>query len=108
MSDSSHIDWADLRAEFEFTEAEEAAMAVGRARLLAEVRAQRLAEIRASQGATQTAIAGRMGVSQARVSAIEHGEIGRSEVDTLAAYVEALGGRLHLVAEFATAIVVIA
>ena len=32
-----------------------------------------------------------MGVSQARVSRIEKGELKRSEVDTLAAYVKALG-----------------
>jgi len=107
MSGSNPIDWTDLRAEFGFTPEEEASMAADRARLLAEVRAQRLADIRASQGETQTAIAKRMGVSQARVSAIEHGEIGRSEVDTVAAYVEALGGRLHLVAEFGAASVVI-
>jgi hypothetical protein len=49
-----------------------------------------------------------MGMSQARVSPIEHGEIGRSEVDTLTAYVEALGGRLKLVADFGDSSVVIA
>jgi hypothetical protein len=40
-----------------------------------------------------------MGVSQRRVSAIEHGEE-RATRATLAAYVAALGGRLRLVAEF--------
>jgi predicted XRE-type DNA-binding protein len=41
-----------------------------------------------------------MGVSQARVSRIEKGQLSRSEVDTLAAYVSALGGRLKIVADF--------
>jgi len=40
-----------------------------------------------------------MGVSQRRVSAIEHGEEQATRT-TLAAYVTALGGRLRLVAEF--------
>jgi hypothetical protein len=40
-----------------------------------------------------------MGVSQRRVSAIEHGAQQANRA-TLAAYVAALGGRLHLVAEF--------
>jgi hypothetical protein len=39
-----------------------------------------------------------MGVSVARVSQIEHGEVTSFEV--IARYVEALGGRLDLVADF--------
>ena len=35
-----------------------------------------------------------MGVTQARVSRIERGQLERTEVDTLAAYVKALGGKL--------------
>jgi predicted XRE-type DNA-binding protein len=41
-----------------------------------------------------------MGVSQARVSKIENGQLERSEVDTLAAYVKALGGKLKIIADF--------
>lgn len=41
-----------------------------------------------------------MGVSGPRVSAIEHGEVDRVEVATLRSYVEALGGRLRVVADF--------
>ncbi|WP_328709039.1 helix-turn-helix domain-containing protein [Microbispora hainanensis] len=44
------------------------------------------------------AMAERMGVSQARVSQIEHGQIGG--LDTLRSYVVALGGRLDVVADF--------
>ena len=41
-----------------------------------------------------------MGVTQARVSRIEKGQLERSEVDTLAAYVQALGGQLKIIADF--------
>ncbi|WP_323180228.1 MULTISPECIES: helix-turn-helix domain-containing protein [unclassified Streptomyces] len=40
-------------------------------------------------------VAEAMGVTQARVSRIEKGQLERSEVDTLAAYVKALGGTLN-------------
>jgi DNA-binding XRE family transcriptional regulator len=105
---SNPIGWGELRREFDFSSEEEAEMAAERSRMLAEVRAHRLAEIRKGQGETQVSVAQRMGVSQARVSAIEHGRVGRSEVDTLAAYVEALGGKLRLVADFGDSTVVTA
>ncbi|MFF0307884.1 XRE family transcriptional regulator [Streptosporangium sp. NPDC004379] len=69
-------------------------------RLTAEVRAYRLAEIRREQDLTQRDVADTMGVSGPRVSAIEHGEVDRVEVATLRSYVEALGGRLRVVADF--------
>jgi hypothetical protein len=39
-------------------------------------------------------------VTRARVSRIEKGQRERSEVDILAAYVKALGGKLKIVADF--------
>ncbi|MFJ6723970.1 XRE family transcriptional regulator [Streptomyces sp. NPDC091281] len=72
-------------------------------RLTAEVRAHRLAEVRREQALTQRQVASSMGVSAPRVSAIEHGELDRTEVATLRAYVEALGGRLRVVADFGDA-----
>jgi DNA-binding XRE family transcriptional regulator len=69
-------------------------------RLVAEVRAHRLAEIRREQALTQRAVADAMGVSAPRVSAIEHGDVGHTELATLRSYVEALGGRLRVVADF--------
>ncbi|MDT0379703.1 XRE family transcriptional regulator [Streptomyces sp. DSM 42041] len=69
-------------------------------RLHAEVRAYRLAELRREQELTQRQIADTMGVSAPRVSAIEHGEVDRTELATLRSYVEALGGRLRVVADF--------
>ena len=49
-------------------------------------------------GLGQRQIAAAMGVSVARVSQIEHGEV--TSVEVIARYVEALGGRLDLVADF--------
>lgn len=69
-------------------------------RLLAEVRAYKLAEIRREQELTQRDIADSMGVSAPRISAIEHGEIDRTEVATLRSYVRALGGELRVIADF--------
>jgi phage shock protein A/DNA-binding XRE family transcriptional regulator len=73
---------------------------LGAAALAARNRAHTLAEQRARLGLTQAEVAQRMGVRQERVSAIERAEPGATEVRTLASYVEALGGRLEIVAEF--------
>lgn len=59
-----------------------------------------LSEMRKERGLTQQAIAGAMGVTQARVSQMESGRLDRMQVDSLAAYIEALGGHLRLVADF--------
>ncbi|MEO3860372.1 XRE family transcriptional regulator [Acrocarpospora sp. B8E8] len=69
-------------------------------RMAAEIRAYRLAEIRREQDLTQRDVAAAMGVSGPRVSAIEHGELDRVEVSTLRAYVEALGGKMRVIADF--------
>ena len=61
-------------------------------------RGYRLAQTRKQLGLGQKQIATVMGVSVARVSQIEHGEVTSFEV--IARYVEALGGRLDLVADF--------
>ena len=61
-----------------------------------EVRAYRLRELREASELTQVELAGRLHVSQNRVSRIEHGDIDRAQVDTLRKYVEALGGRLRV------------
>lgn len=95
-------DWREIRAE---------AVAQGRVdpvRADAErkemhdaVQAQRLADIRKAHGhARQADVAALMGVSQARVSKLESGDLSRTEVGTLQAYVAALGGQLRIIAEF--------
>lgn len=53
-------------------------------RLSTGVRAYKLAEIRREQALTQRDVAATMGISAPRVSVIEHGETGRTEVATLA------------------------
>jgi len=64
--------------------------------MLAEVRAYRLRELREQAAMTQVQLADALDVSQNRVSRIEHGDIGRTQVDTLRRYVEAFGGTLHI------------
>jgi predicted XRE-type DNA-binding protein len=103
LSNPNAAYWDDLVEGFAFTEQEQAEIRTGADQLIAEVRAHRLAEVRKRQHATQVEVAAAMGVSQARVSRIEKGELERSEVDTLAAYVRALGGKLKIVAEFGDA-----
>jgi predicted XRE-type DNA-binding protein len=65
------------------------------------VQAHRLAEIRRAHGhARQEDVAALMGVSQARVSKLESGDLSHTELGTLQSYVAALGGQLRIVADF--------
>jgi predicted XRE-type DNA-binding protein len=65
------------------------------------VQAQRLADIRKAHGhARQADVATLMGVSQARVSKLESGDLSHTELGTLQSYMAALGGSLRIVAEF--------
>ncbi|MEV4757534.1 helix-turn-helix transcriptional regulator [Micromonospora sp. NPDC049559] len=66
--------------------------------MLDESRGWRLADMRKRRGLTQEQVALRMGVSVARVSQIEGGDVSTQEV--LNRYVEALGGTLKLIADF--------
>lgn len=68
--------------------------------LAEQVHAHRLADVRKKQAVRQVDIAQRMNVSQARVSKIELGDLTHTELGTLTAYVEALGGKLRVVADF--------
>ena len=70
----------------------------GKEQMLAEARGWRLAEIRRRRGLTRAQVAERMGVGKSRVSQIERGRVSTREV--LDRYVEALGGRLSLMADF--------
>jgi DNA-binding transcriptional regulator YiaG len=65
------------------------------------VQAYRLAEIRKAHGhARQADVAAVMGVSQARVSKLESGDLSHTEIGTLQSYVAALGGHLQIIARF--------
>lgn len=93
--------WTDVRREAAAAGLiDEQQVEKARKEMTGEVRAFRLAEIRKSQHVSQTTLAKEMDVSQARVSMIERGELARAELGTLQAYVEALGGRLKVVADF--------
>ncbi|WP_306213925.1 helix-turn-helix domain-containing protein [Actinoplanes sp. RD1] len=89
--------WREVRAEANL---DRDRVAAHEQRMLAEVRAARLAEMRRQLDMTQTQVAERMHVSQARVSAIENGDVDAAELGTLKNYIAALGGRLEVVATF--------
>ncbi len=74
--------------------------AAARSALEAEIAAYHLRELRKQHGLSQARLAERMGVSQRRVSAIERGDMDHVEISTVKAYIEALGGRVRLIAEF--------
>ena len=67
--------------------------------LMARQSGQRLAEERKQRGLTQAQLAETMGVTPGRISQIERGE--PSTIEAIARYVQALGGQLELVANFA-------
>lgn len=66
--------------------------------MLDDVRGWRLPDMRKRRGMTQEQVAVRMGVSVARVSQIENGDI--SAQDVLSRFVTALGSTLNLIADF--------
>lgn len=68
-------------------------------RMLDEVRAYRLRELREALHLTQVELADLLEVSQNRVSRLEHGDLERTQIDTLRRYVEAVGGHLHVEVE---------
>ncbi|MEP7023700.1 MAG: hypothetical protein ABJB47_07795 [Actinomycetota bacterium] len=70
------------------------------AELAARAKVRTLAEQRGLLGLTQAQVAGRMGVPERQVDAIERAEPGTTEFGVLASYLEALGGRLEIVADF--------
>jgi predicted XRE-type DNA-binding protein len=60
----------------------------------------RLAQLRKQRGMTQAEVAFAMHISQARISQMEHGGVEKMQVESIAAYVTAIGGQLRLVADF--------
>jgi len=97
----SYSKWSDVKTKGRAldprdTEDQAAGKAAARERTDAYVRGHQLAEMRTAAGVTQAELADALGVSQARVSKIEHGEI--SGIDVVRAYVSALGGTIDVVA----------
>ncbi len=64
------------------------------ARIEAERQGYALSSLRKESGRTQKEVAQIMGVSQARISQIEHGRI--DSLELLRSYISAIGGELHL------------
>ena len=98
---SSYSKWSDVKAKasaFDPRTGEEQGVgkAAARERREAYVRGHQLAEMRTTAGVTQAELADVLGVSQARISKVEHGEI--SGIDVVRAYVAALGGSIDIVA----------
>jgi predicted XRE-type DNA-binding protein len=78
----------------------DAERAEGQRRLDDEIHAYRLADVRRNRSLTQREVADAMGVSGPRVSDVERGKLDIVSVSVLRSYVEALGGRLKVTAEF--------
>ena len=98
MPKRTPLDWEDLERELHAAGVSPEEVEAGARRLLAQARGHQLAETRKQLGLAQKDIAVALGVSIARISQIEHGEVTSFEI--IARYVEALGGRLDLVADF--------
>ena len=96
----THRNWKDVRAERITTPEAEARVAAAKEEVRAEQRAYRLAEVRKQHGLTQLQLAESLQITQAAVSSIERGELSRSELSTIRRYVEALGGKVEIVANF--------
>ncbi|KUI36455.1 XRE family transcriptional regulator [Mycobacterium sp. GA-2829] len=94
--------WREIRAEaVEQRRVDPARADSARKEMHEAVQAYRLAEIRKAHGhARQADVAALMGVSQARVSQLESGDLAHTELGTLQSYVAALGGQLRVIAEF--------
>lgn len=90
--------WSDIRADIVANSGGEEAVTEVRRRSQAYIDAYRLAERRKTLGLSQTDVADRMGVTKSRVSQIERGEV--STVETIARYVQALGGQIQISAVF--------
>jgi DNA-binding transcriptional regulator YiaG len=93
--------WSEVRAKGRAADPRmPAEQAVGKAlaeeRQEAYIRGHQLAEMRRAAEITQAELAASLGVSQARVSKIEHGE--NSGIEVVRAYIHALGGHLDVIA----------
>ena len=97
MSKTKTVSWSDVRAK---RPVDDAAVADHVARMEAEERAYRVREIREELGVTQKELADRMSLTQPTISALESGDLDRSGLATLKAYVEALGGTVEVTATF--------
>jgi DNA-binding XRE family transcriptional regulator len=101
---SRHSSWAEVKrrmreAHPEVSEAEwEARRQAARTATEAHVLGHHLREIREEQGLTQAQVAASVGITQARVSQIERGEI--HNLETMRTYAAALGAKITVPIEY--------
>lgn len=93
--------WREIRAEaVALGRVDPARADAARREMHDAVQAQRLADVRKAHHARQADVAALMGVSQARVSKLEAGDLSHTEIGTLQSYVACLGGSLRIIADF--------
>lgn len=91
--------WQDIKAEAHRLHpemAEPQRQAAADAHLDAYVAGYHLKELRKSLGKKQSEVAAALGISQARVSQIENGDLESMELETIRAYAAALGGHVDV------------
>jgi len=89
--------WEQVRSELGLSASDSARHHIRRE---ASTDASRLAELRKHRRITQQELAEKLSVSQSRISQIERQGINDTVLSTLAAYVEALGARILVMADF--------
>ena len=89
--------WEQVRSELGLSASDSARHHIHRD---ASTDASRLAELRKHRRITQQELAEKLSVSQSRISQIERQGISDTVLSTLAAYVEALGARILVMADF--------
>lgn len=95
MDDTVSKSHEDIMALLDLTEEE---MEQGERELDAYVRAWHLQQLRKARGLTQRHMAKELHVSQPRIHEIEHGQVGKMGIDTVRAYIRALGGDIEVIA----------
>jgi DNA-binding XRE family transcriptional regulator len=98
---TEYVEWSDVKTKARALDLRtgverEVAAATARERREAYVRGHQLAEMRKAARLTQAELAENLGVSQARISKIEYGEV--SGIELVRAYVAALGGTVDVIA----------
>ncbi|WP_412030488.1 helix-turn-helix domain-containing protein [Deinococcus yunweiensis] len=89
--------WQQVREEaLASGQVTEAGVAQQKLEAVARLRAHRLTELRRAVGLNQEALARKLGISQSRISRIERGDLDHTEIATLRAFTQALGGELEI------------
>lgn len=106
---SRNSSWAEVKRRMRESQSEvsdatwEERKQAARTATEAYVLGHHLREIREEQGLTQAQVAGSVGISQARVSQIERGEI--HNLETMRTYAAALGAKITVSIEYGDRIV---